>query len=108
MSWTTLCELAELKEGQGKYVEIDQFRLAVFLHDGSPYVMDNTCPHAGAPMSQGWIDNDGCAVCPFHGWAFQLTTGNLRGGTMPAISVYPVRIKEHEGHQFVQADLVMT
>ena len=30
MSWTSLCELNELKPGEGKYVEIDGFQLAVF------------------------------------------------------------------------------
>ncbi len=27
------------------------------------------CPHRNARLSQGWID-DGCLVCPYHGWSF--------------------------------------
>lgn len=27
------------------------------------------CPHRGARLSQGWTE-DGCVVCPYHGWAF--------------------------------------
>ena len=79
MPWTSLCELDELEEGRGKYVEIGGFQLAVFLHAGNVYAMDNTCPHAGAPMAAGWVDRDaGCAVCPRHGWAFRLDTGELK------------------------------
>ena len=44
MSWTSLCDLSELTEGKGKYVEIGGFGLAVFLYQGKPYVMDNYCP----------------------------------------------------------------
>ena len=35
MPWTTLCELEELTEGRGKYVEIGGFQLGVFLSDGT-------------------------------------------------------------------------
>ena len=51
MAWTSLCELSELKSGEGKYVEIDGFQLAVFIENGQTFVIDNTCPHAG---SVGW------------------------------------------------------
>lgn len=105
MAWTTVCELSELREGTGKYVEIDGYRLAVFLHDSKPYVMDNTCPHAGGEMSQGWIDNDGCAVCPWHSWSFDLQTGQLKGSQTVAIRIYPVRVENYEGKTLVQADL---
>ncbi|NBB18011.1 Rieske 2Fe-2S domain-containing protein [Runella sp. CRIBMP] len=27
------------------------------------------CPHRGAPLSQGWVQN-GELVCPYHGWCF--------------------------------------
>lgn len=27
------------------------------------------CPHRGARLSQGWIDQ-GCLTCPYHGWSF--------------------------------------
>ena len=70
MSWTSLCELAELEEGKGKYVQIDGFQLAVFLDRGRVYVIDNTCPHAGGNLAAGFVE-DGCAVCPRHFWAFQ-------------------------------------
>lgn len=28
------------------------------------------CPHREAPLSAGQIADDGCLVCPYHGWAF--------------------------------------
>ena len=64
MTWVSLCQLDELTEGAGKYVEIDGFQLAVFLDQGQAYVLDNYCPHAGGAMAGGFVEN-GCAVCPW-------------------------------------------
>lgn len=106
-----MCDLDELTPGQGKYVEIGGFQLAVFLHDGKVYVLDNLCPHAGGSMAGGWVE-DGCAVCPWHAWAFKLESGELHdegafgGGVM--LRTYPTRIHTREGLAgLVQADLPM-
>lgn len=68
------CLLDELEEGQGKRVIVDGTPIAVFLIDGSPYAISDTCPHRGGPLSRG--DLEGSLVrCPIHGWPFDLKTG---------------------------------
>ncbi len=107
MPWTTLCDRSELTESEGKYAEVDGFRLAIFLSEGAVYVMDNHCPHAGGAMASGYVDA-GCAVCPWHGWAFNLKDGILRGTTTVCIDTYRTRLVEREGGVvLVQADLPM-
>ena len=93
MPWTPLCELADLHEGVGKYVEASGYCLAIFLHAGKVRVIDNACPHAGANLSAGWID-DGCVVCPKHGWPFRLEDGQLRDTPGVNVDVYAVRLLE--------------
>ena len=106
MAWTSLCELSELKPGEGKYVEIDGYQLAVFIENGQTFVIDNTCPHAGGNLAGGYVE-DGCAVCPWHYWAFRLDNGELKDAPGVKVSTYPTRLYEHEGRQLVQADLPM-
>ncbi len=36
--------------------------------DGASAARD-VCPHRSAALSGGWVD-DGCIVCPYHGWRF--------------------------------------
>ena len=96
MPWTTLFELTELTEDKGRYVEVDGFCLAVYLHAGQVYAMDNACPHAGANLAGGWV-NEGCVVCPKHGWPFRLEDGQLRGSPGVNVDVYPVRIDQPDG-----------
>ncbi len=104
MPWVTLCELSDLTDGRGKPVDVDGYRLAVFLDGPTVATLDDRCPHAGIALSGGVVDA-GCAVCPAHDWAFELTTGRLRG--MPEMSTghYPTRLHDHAGVRFVQADL---
>ncbi|HET6247428.1 MAG TPA: Rieske (2Fe-2S) protein [Tepidisphaeraceae bacterium] len=105
MPWTSLCELSELEEGKGKYVEIGGFQLAVFLNQGQIYVTDNTCPHAGGNLSEGNIE-EGFIFCPWHAWPFNLQTGELRDTPGCAISTYKTRIVEPaERPKIIQAEL---
>src|SRR5262245_31785892 len=104
MAWTSLCEISELTPGQGRYVEIGGFELAVFLNDGKVFLPDNACPDAGGSLGGGYVEN-GCAVCPWHHWAFRLENGQLRDAPGVTITTYPTRILEYEGKQLVQAEL---
>ena len=105
MPWTTLCTLDELSEGAAKYVEIGGYRLAVFLHQGKPHVLDNYCPHAGGSMAGGYVEDD-CAVCPWHNWPFRLDTGELKSSPAVRIDCYPTRtVTAPDGTATVEADL---
>jgi nitrite reductase (NADH) small subunit/3-phenylpropionate/trans-cinnamate dioxygenase ferredoxin subunit len=105
MAWTSLCEFSELREGEGKYVQISGFELAVFLHQARVYALDNRCPHAGANLSGGWIEDD-CVVCPRHCWPFRLADGQLKHAPGVNVDTYATRVLEREGKSaLVQADL---
>ncbi len=105
MTWASLCELSELTERAGKYVEIDGFRLAIFLYEGRVFVLDNTCPHAGGSLWEGDLDNQ-CVSCPWHAWTFSLETGQLRDAPGVAVTTYKTRLLAREGHPtLVQAEL---
>jgi nitrite reductase/ring-hydroxylating ferredoxin subunit len=105
MSWVSLCNLDELAEDRGKYVEIDGFQLAVFLHGGGVYALDNTCPHAGGSLWEGQIESD-CVTCPWHSWSFHLANGQLRGAPGVAVTHYKTRLFPRENQPtLVQADL---
>ena len=105
MAWTSLCDLTELEEGKGKYVEIGGFQLGVFLDGGKVYVTDNLCPHAGGNLAGGHVE-DGHVLCPWHSWPFNLVTGELREMPNCTISVYKTRlVQRSENPTLVQADL---
>ncbi len=51
--------------------------LAIALPDGTVTVVDGDCPHRGGPLSAGTL-RDGAIVCPWHWYAFDVTTGRCR------------------------------
>lgn len=69
-----VAEISDIPPGSSKFVEADGQLLALFNIDGTFYVLDDECPHQGAPLSDGEII--GCVVvCPWHGWKFDVTNG---------------------------------
>jgi phenylpropionate dioxygenase-like ring-hydroxylating dioxygenase large terminal subunit len=76
---------AALSEKVGKKdpvkVELCGKEMVLFRSDdGTIHCIDNTCPHRGAPLSEGWVEKrqgENCLVCPYHGWAFS-SQGEIR------------------------------
>ena len=71
---TTLIRPEEIKEGGAKLVRFNNQEIAVFKHEGKLCAMQNICPHEGGQLSAGRIE-DGAAVCPLHGYKFDLING---------------------------------
>ena len=91
MPWVSLCEFDQLTEGLGKYVVVGGYTLGVYLDEGKVYAIDDRCPHAGASLSAGHVQN-GCAVCPRHDWAFRLDNGRLSDSDYVRVGSYPTRV----------------
>jgi 3-phenylpropionate/trans-cinnamate dioxygenase ferredoxin subunit len=66
----------QLPPGKATAVELDGTRIAVFNVGGTFYALEDTCPHAGGPLSEGRVDGDK-VVCPWHDAAFDLKTGDV-------------------------------
>jgi nitrite reductase (NADH) small subunit len=76
-------------------------KLREFLAKGMPVCMarvngelaalNNECPHRGAPLAEGAIE-DGRVVCPWHGWSFDPKTGAELINPQCGTRVYPVRV----------------
>lgn len=63
--------------------------LAVFVVDGVPRVTDAQCPHNGGPLVEGVV-RDGCVVCPWHWYRFDLRSGVCHTTSRFDLGVYPV------------------
>ncbi len=78
----------DIPEGAGREFVAGGRVIAVFQVAGQFYALDGLCPHAGGPIGTGTLR--GCVVtCPWHGWQFDVTTGqhslskNLKTTTFP-------------------------
>jgi len=69
-----VAQTSEIPAGQGKCVEVEGRRLAIFNVDGSYYAIDDVCQHQGGPLGEGEL-NGKIVTCPWHGWEYDVTNG---------------------------------
>lgn len=48
-------------------------------HD-EPFALSRRCRHQFADLSKGALDRDGCLVCPWHGSAYDVRSGQMVRG----------------------------
>ncbi len=77
--FTTVAQIADVPPGTGRTVEVKGVWIALFNIEGTFYAIDNACPHAGGPLGEGKIREGGVVECPWHGWRFNIATGQRVG-----------------------------
>lgn len=74
MAFIELIKLHQLHEGLRQMVRVSG-RECILIHEqGQTRLIVNACPHAGAPLTQGSINN-GVIRCARHGMTFDLLSG---------------------------------
>ena len=81
----------ELADGEVVEVAVGDDVVAISKVDGVHHVVDNICPHAGGPLGDGDMEEHD-VVCPYHGWAFDVRTGECNVAPDMAISVHEVQV----------------
>jgi nitrite reductase (NADH) small subunit/3-phenylpropionate/trans-cinnamate dioxygenase ferredoxin subunit len=93
--FTPVCRVTDLIEGEGHTVQIGTKLIAVFLEGGKVTALDDVCPHMGASLSGGYLEN-GIVTCPWHAWRFRLADGAWADNPRLKIGCYPVRVVDGE------------
>jgi nitrite reductase (NADH) small subunit len=88
----SVCRTDELTEGEGKTVAVGDKLIAVFNVEGCYHAIDDVCPHMGASLSGGLVEN-GIVTCPWHAWRFRLTDGAWADNPRIKIGCYPARVQ---------------
>ena len=92
-----VCRVGDLKEGESGTVSVGRKVIAVFRSGDAFFAIDNMCPHMGAELSGGFVEN-GIVTCPWHYWRFRLNDGAWADNPRIKIGSYPVHIVEGEIH----------
>jgi nitrite reductase (NADH) small subunit len=93
MALVTICTAAELPgPGELRELSVHGKSLCVANEDGRYAAIDNICPHRGGPLAEGMLEA-GKVMCPWHAWAFDLTTGLADHDSSARVAVYPLRLE---------------
>jgi nitrite reductase (NADH) small subunit len=85
----------DIGEGQSRVIEVSGREIALFKIEGQVYALNNTCPHRGGPLAEGFISGSE-VICPWHAWAFDVKTGAYAFTPELAVETFEVRIENGE------------
>lgn len=90
----TVAKVGEIPAGEGRAYPISGRMVAVFFVDGKYTAMYDVCPHMGASLATGYVE-DGCVSCPWHAWRFSVETGCWMDSPKSKIQqeMYEVRVE---------------
>ena len=83
----------EIPLGGRKLINIAGRSIGVFNVNGEFYALRNRCPHQGGPLGKGALCG-GIVTCPWHGWQFNVRSGQCRLSSSVAQPTIPLRIEE--------------
>jgi nitrite reductase/ring-hydroxylating ferredoxin subunit len=110
---------SDLAEGERMIVLLDGAEVGVFNVGGEYVAYPNWCPHMGAPLCEGpldgtiessfdketletdlsWGREDEMLSCPWHGFEFDVTSGECRSDGQYKLREFPTRVED--GHIIV-------
>jgi len=87
------CAVKELAEGVGRLATVGGKALALFRLGERVVALDAECPHEGGPLQDGIIE-EGCVVCPWHNYKFELAGGQCDVDPSLKVHTYPTTIED--------------
>lgn len=90
MAWQKVLDSGSLGEGQSVEILLGGNIVAIFRHAGELFAIDGVCMHQGGPLARGKLAN-GTVQCPWHGWMYELKTGNNAVTCQPMLRTYPIQ-----------------
>jgi len=82
----------DIPDGERKIVTVDTLSIGVFHHKGTWVALRNSCLHRGGPVCTGSLVDD-TLTCPWHGFQYNVNTGQLLVDSKAFLDKYPVLIE---------------
>ncbi len=91
----TVARVGQIAEGTGAAFAVAGRMIAVFNDGGQYRAIDDFCPHMGASLAGGHVE-DGIVTCPWHAWRFDISDGTWCDNKRIKIDAFPVRVQGDE------------
>ncbi|MBX5437886.1 MAG: Rieske (2Fe-2S) protein [Alicyclobacillaceae bacterium] len=114
MARIAVAKAADVPDNGPLLVTVDGVEIGIYRVGGQYYAWRNVCPHEAAPVCVGMVcgtrlpsrvyeyhyGREGEILrCPWHGWEFDLKTGEHLAGTRKRLKGYPV--EEEAGQLYI-------
>ncbi len=99
--WVQVAAVADCPPGSSLETVAEDRIVALYNVDGQFYALDGVCPHQGGPLGKGCVTGQ-VVTCPWHGWQFNVTTGQHMFSPNIRQPAFEVRVEE--GKVYVRLD----
>jgi nitrite reductase/ring-hydroxylating ferredoxin subunit len=89
--FVTVAKVGDIPEGEGQAFPVNGRMVAVFNEAGTYFAIDDFCPHMGASLAGGYLE-DSIITCPWHAWRFYVRDGRWCDNPKIKIDAFEVRI----------------
>ena len=91
-TYVTVAQVGSIPSGEGRTFTVGERLVAVFNHGGKYFAIDDLCPHMGASLGAGEVDNQGIVTCPWHAWRFRVCDGTWADNPALKVDSFDVRV----------------
>lgn len=88
----TVAKVGDIPSGEGRAYEVAGRMVAVFFVDGAYRAIYDSCPHMGASLATGYVENGG-VTCPWHAWRFCIQSGAWLDNPKSTVRVDPFEVR---------------
>jgi nitrite reductase/ring-hydroxylating ferredoxin subunit len=74
LAYQKVAKIDDLPHGHGLCIKVDGIDIGLFRVGERIHALENLCPHAGDPLSEGTLEG-AIVTCRAHGWQFDVRTG---------------------------------
>jgi len=99
--YQTVGKVDEFAEGVGRAFAVNGRMVAVFRRGETFHAIDDMCPHMGASLAEGHLEDDS-VTCPWHAWRFCVRDGTWEDNPRVKIDAFPVRVQGDEVQVLVE------
>jgi len=99
--YQTVGKVDEFAEGVGRAFAVNGRMVAVFRRGDTFHAIDDMCPHMGASLAEGHLEDDS-VTCPWHAWRFCVRDGTWEDNPRVKIDAFPVRVQGDEVQVLVE------
>jgi len=91
----TVAKVGDIPAGEGRSFPVNGKLVGLFLIDDEYLAINDLCPHMGASLSAGWVE-EGKVMCPWHAWCFDLQDGTWCDNPKIKTDSYETRVEGDE------------
>ncbi|QDS95865.1 Assimilatory nitrite reductase [NAD(P)H] small subunit [Roseimaritima multifibrata] len=87
----TVGKVSDFEENVGQAHPVNGRMVAVFMRNGEFSAIDDLCPHMGASLAEGHVEED-TVTCPWHAWRFCIKDGTWEDNPRVKVDSFEVRV----------------